>query len=125
MRTDRHNLARYIRAQEWRGIYRQAYAELRAGRKRTHWIWFILPRLGGTSEMSTYYGLGNRWAARAYLAHPVLGQRLLRCVEAILASPNTLYEIFGAVDEEKVRDTAELFASIDNNGIWLTLLCKE
>lgn len=130
--TDPHRLDRYLRAQECPApgyalaSYRRALAELQAGRKRSHWIWYVFPRLTGTSTMSQYYGLGDRWAARAYLRHPVLGPRLLRCVEVVLACKRTLLEIFGPVDEAKVRQTAELFASVADRDavLFLHLLCK-
>ena len=133
--TDRYNLNRFVWAQDrpvrtgfgqYHSEYEIALAELRAGKKRGHWIWFVIPRLTGTSSMSQYYGLGNRWAARAYLKHPVLGPRLLRCVEAILAARGTLLEVFGDVDAAKVRQTAELFASLNvaSSHLFLKLLCK-
>ncbi len=126
--ADPHNLARFVRAQNSCGTYWNALAELRAGRKVSHWIWYVMPRLTGTSTMSQYYGLGTRWAARAYLKHPVLGPRLLRCVEAVLANRGrTLLEIFGDVDEAKVRECAELFSSVANADaiLFLQLLCKK
>ncbi len=121
---DPYNLDRYLRAQDRGCAYQWALYELRCGKKKSHWIWFVMPRLTGSSRMSQYYGLGNRWAARAYLRHPVLGPRLLRCVEAVLACRNTMLQIFGAVDAAKLRQTAELFASVDGGPLFLHLLCK-
>lgn len=130
MRTDRYNLERFTRAQNAGGAFFYALEELRAGLKRGHWIWFVMPRLigPGYSSMSQYYAIRDRWEARAYLRHPVLGPRLLRCVEAVLAARGrTLLEIFGEVDEVKVRQCAELFASValtDTSHLFLKLLCK-
>lgn len=128
---DRYNLRRFTLAQDARGTYRQAIAEVRAGKKTSHWIWFIMPRtlqrLAGVnySPMSEYYALASRWEARAYLKHPVLGRRLMRCVEAILAVRHrTLLEIFGPVDALKVRECAALFASLNVDPIFITLQSK-
>ncbi|MBU6436312.1 MAG: DUF1810 family protein, partial [Betaproteobacteria bacterium] len=82
---DPFDLARFEQAQQ--AVYAQALAELRAGRKRTHWMWFVLPQLRGlgASEMSRRYAIASLAEARAYLMHPVLGARLRECVAAICA----------------------------------------
>lgn len=107
---DPFDLDRFLRAQEqW---YPYALAELRDGRKRSHWIWFILPQLRGlgSSTMSVRYGLVSLDEARAYLAHPVLGARLVECVEAILAHAGTDgRDILGDVDALKFRSCLTLF----------------
>lgn len=123
--SDKHNLTRFVAAQNYKATYAQSLCELKAGKKRTHWIWFVLPRLigPGYSTMSTYYALANRWEARAYLKHPVLGSRLIECVETILQTRGSLASIFGP-DESKVRQCAWLFASVSNDPIWVNLLCK-
>ena len=126
-RCDPHDLKRFLVAQQYRGTYRQALAELTAGTKRTHWIWFVMPTLPwpGSSAVSAYYALGGRRAARAYLRHPVLGPRLLACVRAVLAvRGRTLLEIFGPLDEPKVRSCAALFASLGVDTVFFRLLYK-
>ena len=104
---------RFIRAQE--RDYPQALAELEAGRKTTHWIWYVLPQLRslGRSQMAREYGIADRAEAQAYWAHPVLGPRLVRCVEAMLSHPNrSAVEILGEVDAMKVRSCLTLFAHV-------------
>jgi uncharacterized protein (DUF1810 family) len=105
------DLDRFIEAQA--SVYDTALAELRAGRKRTHWIWYILPQLRGlgTSQMSTRYGLQSLGEARAYLAHPVLGLRLRECVRTL----NALREsdpvaVLGGIDAQKLRSCLTVFA---------------
>lgn len=117
MDTDPHDLARFVAAQQ--ADYPQALAELRAGRKRTHWIWYVLPQLRGlgSSGMSVRYGVGSMAEARAYLAHPVLGARLRECVAAINAHEGrSADDILGAVDARKFRSSATLFAQVAGPG---------
>lgn len=107
------NLHRFLDAQA--PIYADALAELRAGEKRTHWIWFVLPQLRGLghSENSTYYGLANAAEAADYLAHPVLGARLRECVTAIMAHQDkTAHTILGAPDDMKFRSCLTLFRAV-------------
>ena len=104
-----YDLERFVHAQDaqWQDID----AELRAGRKRTHWIWFVFPQLRGLgrSEASEHYGLASLEEARAYLAHPILGQRLMECTRLVLSHPDrTPTRIFGA-DDVKVRSCMTLF----------------
>ena len=104
------DLQRFIDAQD--GAYEGALRELRAGRKTGHWIWFIFPQLAGLgrSEMSRFYGIVSLDEARAYLADPVLGPRLLECVAAVLAAPGRSAEaILGPVDAMKLRSSMTLF----------------
>mgnify|MGYP001123379665 CR=1 FL=1 len=84
--VDRYDLARFVAAQE--PVFATALAELQAGRKRTHWMWFIFPQLRGLgrSATATYYGIATLDEARAYLAHTLLGPRLERCTDAALAA---------------------------------------
>ncbi|HCO55323.1 MAG TPA: DUF1810 domain-containing protein [Pelagibacterium sp.] len=94
-------------------IYETALAELRAGHKRTHWMWFIFPQIAGLgmSAMSQRYALGSLDEARAYLAHEILGPRLLDCTRAVLAHPEkSANAIFGAPDDLKFRSSMTLFA---------------
>lgn len=108
--TDPFDLARFVEAQE--RDYRTALAELRAGRKRTHWIWYVLPQMRGlgTSGMSRHFGLASLDEARAYLAHPVLGPRLAECVRAIDEhKAKGAVAILGPVDAAKFRSCLTLF----------------
>lgn len=110
---DPYNLQRFVEAHE--GSYPQALAELRAGRKRTHWIWYVLPQIEGlgTSAMSRRYAISSLAEARAYLAHPVLGARLRECVAAVNAHDDLgAVEIFGSVDAAKFRSCCTLFAEV-------------
>ncbi|WP_404400637.1 DUF1810 domain-containing protein [Pelagibacterium halotolerans] len=94
-------------------IYPTALAELRAGAKRTHWMWFIFPQIAGLghSPMSQRYALSGLEDARAYYAHPVLGPRLLECTRAVLGhTDKSAHAIFGAPDDLKFRSSMTLFA---------------
>jgi|TARA_A100001391_G_C5071950_1_gene278455 uncharacterized protein (DUF1810 family) len=94
-------------------IYDTAFAELRAGQKRTHWMWFIFPQIAGLgmSAMSQRYALGSLDEARAYLAHQTLGPRLVECTGAVLTHPEkTANAIFGHPDDLKFRSSMTLFA---------------
>ncbi len=114
---DPHDLARFVAAQE--GVYEQALAEVRAGRKRSHWMWFIFPQYDGLgfSPTSKHFAVKSLDEARAYLAHPVLGPRLVRCAEAALAvEGRSALEIFGPPDDQKLRSCATLFAAVSPEG---------
>lgn len=107
------NLARFLDAQA--PVYADALAELRAGRKHTHWIWFVLPQLRGLghSANATHYGLENAAEAAAYLAHPVLGARLRECVAALLSHPDkSAHAILGSPDDQKFRSCLTLFRAV-------------
>ena len=104
------NLQRFLDAQ--RGEYEQALAEVRSGRKYSHWIWYIFPQLKGlgVSYNSQYYGLSGKEEAEAYLAHPVLGERLREITSAFLQLENkTAQEVFGSLDAMKVLSCMTLF----------------
>jgi uncharacterized protein (DUF1810 family) len=104
------DLERFVTAQE--GVYHGALRELRGGRKTGHWIWFIFPQLVGLgrSETSRFYGIASVEEARAYLAHPILGPRLLESVSAVLATSGaSAGQIFGSLDAMKVRSSLTLF----------------
>ena len=108
---DPYDLQRFIDAQD--GVYESARAELRAGSKRGHWMWFIFPQLRGLgiSPTSQYYGITSLDEASAYLHHPLLGSRIRECVEEILQSASKLSaeQIFGPVDALKLRSSLTLF----------------
>jgi uncharacterized protein (DUF1810 family) len=106
-------LQRFVQAQE--RIYPQALAELRAGRKTSHWIWYVLPQLRGLghSPLSQHYGLAGGDEAAAYAAHPLLGPRLVDCVQAMLDHPElSALQILGEVDALKFRSCLTLFAEV-------------
>ena len=110
---DPFNLERFVAAQAG-GVYEQALAELRAGEKRSHWMWFIFPqhRDLGRSDMAKFYGLSGEEEARAYLAHPLLGPRLRQCAEAVRAQTEkgkSLEAVFGPLDAMKFRSSMEIF----------------
>jgi uncharacterized protein (DUF1810 family) len=108
---ERYNLERFVKAQE--GVYEQACAELRAGSKRSHWMWFIFPQIRGlgASEMAVRFAISSLDEAGAYLTHEVLGRRL-REVTAIVAAlaGKTAEQIFGYPDDLKFRSSMTLFA---------------
>ena len=111
------DLERFVTAQEH--VYPRALAELRSGRKRSHWMWFVFPQMRGlgTSPMSQRYGIGSLAEARAYLGHPILGSRLRECAEAVLAVEGvSAHDIFGSPDDLKLRSSATLFAQASAPG---------
>jgi uncharacterized protein (DUF1810 family) len=115
--SDPHNLQRFIDAQE--PSYRDALAEIRAGRKRSHWMWYVFPQFAGlgNSPMSARYAIRSKDEARAYLAHPILGARLMECAEAVLAiNDRSARDIFGTPDDLKLRSSATLFAQLSPPG---------
>ncbi|MBO5745664.1 MAG: DUF1810 domain-containing protein [Clostridia bacterium] len=118
------NLQRFERAQN--GVYDTALKEIRNGDKRSHWMWFVFPQLRGLgkSEMATFYGIADLNEAKAYLAHPVLGARLLECCEAVLLNKNkTAHEIFGGIDAKKLRSSMTLFlVASDKNAVFQEVL---
>jgi uncharacterized protein (DUF1810 family) len=114
---DPYKLSRFVQAQE--ADYARAIAEIRSGLKRSHWMWYVFPQIAGlgSSPTSVRYAIESLAEARAYLAHPVLGPRLLECAEAALAVPGrSAAEIFGSPDDRKLRSCATLFASVSPPG---------
>jgi uncharacterized protein (DUF1810 family) len=113
--VDPHDLQRFVSAQDERGTYDQALGELRAGRKTSHWMWFVFPQRSGLghSPMSQRYAIGSPAEARAYVEHPVLGPRLIECAEALLGHNNlSAQEILGDIDATKLRSSMTLFATV-------------
>jgi uncharacterized protein (DUF1810 family) len=109
-----HDLARFVEAQD--PVWRDVLAELGAGRKRTHWMWFVFPQVAGlgSSAASARYGLASVDEARAYLAHPVLGPRLEACTRLMLATEGgTAREILGTPDDMKFRSSMTIFGLAD------------
>jgi uncharacterized protein (DUF1810 family) len=113
MPPDPHNLQRFLDAQA--SVYEQVLIELREGRKRTHWMWFIFPQIAGLghSPMAHHFAISNRAEAIAYLAHPTLGPRLRQCTELVNQIPNrAIDQIFGYPDHLKFRSSITLFATV-------------
>jgi len=111
--TDPHDLARFLDAQA--PVYAQVIRELKAGRKASHWMWYVFPQLRGLgwSPTARHYGISGRDEAQAYLAHPVLGPRLEECVRLVLAvKGRTAEQIFGYPDVLKLRSCLSLFAAV-------------
>jgi len=107
------DLERFVDAQ--RGVYDTALAELRAGHKRSHWMWFIFPQIAGLgrSEMARRYAIASSDEAAAYLAHPLLGARLRECAAAVLAHRDLdVHTIFGDPDDMKFHSSMTLFADV-------------
>ena len=110
------DLTRFLQAQE--GVYPSALAELKAGRKQSHWMWFIFPQIAGLgmSSMAQHYAIASLAEARDYLEHPVLGPRLMACVDAMLAHPGqSARAIVGEIDAVKLRSSLTLFAEAGGN----------
>ena len=110
---DPFELERFVTAQDAGGTYDAALRELRAGRKTSHWMWFVFPQVAGLGRSATarHFALGGVEHAQAYLAHPVLGARLRECVAALLAlDAADPVEVLGAVDAQKLRSSMTLFA---------------
>ncbi len=109
--SDPYDQHRFITAQE--GVYERALAELRGGLKRSHWMWFIFPQIDGLgfSPTTRFYAIKSLKEARQYLAHPVLGARLMECAEAVLVlQGRTASDIFGYPDDMKLQSSMTLFA---------------
>jgi uncharacterized protein (DUF1810 family) len=113
---DPYELQRFVAAQDQAGTYAAAVQELRAGRKRSHWMWFVFPQVAGLGQSPTSrrYAISSLDEARAYLAHPVLGARLRECA-GILSEleGHTAQEVFGGIDAIKLRSSMTLFARAD------------
>lgn len=114
MVSDPFNLQRFVDAQSG-GVFEQALSELQAGRKRSHWIWFIFPQHAdlGRSPTAKYYGLAGIDEARAYLAHPLLGERLKQCCQAVLPHLGRApaAAILGPIDALKLGSSMEIFGN--------------
>jgi uncharacterized protein (DUF1810 family) len=109
---DPYDLQRFVAAQDSGGTYQRAAAELRNGRKASHWMWFIFPQIAGLgySPAAQTYAISGLEEARAYLAHPVLGARLIECAAIVAGlSGRTAEQIFGEVDALKLRSSMTLF----------------
>ena len=118
-RDDPFELIRFVEAQD--PVFEAVQAELSAGRKRTHWMWFVFPQIAGLgrSPMAQAYAIGSLDEASAYLAHPVLGPRLIECVRLVNAVPNcSAHDIFGSPDDMKFRSCLTLFGQVSEEEIF-------
>jgi uncharacterized protein (DUF1810 family) len=111
--ADENDLQRFVEAQD--RVYETVCAELAAGRKTSHWMWFVFPQLRalGRSETARFYGIASRDEAEAYWRHPLLGPRLKHCTQLVLdVRGRTLHVIFGSPDDLKFRSSMTLFAEV-------------
>ena len=122
---DPFDLQRFVEAQD--SVYRRVIAELSAGRKQSHWMWFIFPQIAGLgfSAMAQRYAISSRAEAAAYLAHEILGPRLLACTRLVLAIQNrTVLAILGSPDDLKFRSSMTLFAAVSDDPLFDQALAK-
>lgn len=118
------DLERFVVAQD--ETYPQVLRELRAGRKESHWMWFVFPQIAGLGRSATarYYAIGDLAEARAYLAHPVLGPRLVDCARIVVAwtGRRSARWIFGDVDAVKLRSSTTLFEVAEGDPVFGAIL---
>ena len=123
---DPHRLQRFVDAQDDDGTYESALRELRDGRKRSHWMWFIFPQIAGLgqSPSSRRYAISSLEEARAYVEHPILGPRLEECARALLQRAGaSARDIFGGIDAMKLRSSMTLFHRADpDNALYSEVL---
>jgi uncharacterized protein (DUF1810 family) len=113
---DPYDLGRFITAQDAGGTYRHATAELRRGRKTSHWMWFVFPQIAGLGQSPTSrrFAISSLAEARAYLAHPVLGPRLIECAGIVAQTQGRAAgQIFGDLDAQKLHSSVTLFLRAD------------
>ena len=125
MQNDQFDLNRFTSAQD--KVYDRVLAELKNGRKRSHWMWYIFPQLDGLGRSTTArrYAIKSREEAIAYLEHPVLGARLLECANTVLAiEGKTASEIFGYPDDLKLKSSMTLFSTVADDSVFVDVLNK-
>lgn len=123
--TDPFDLKRFLKARD--PVFRDVFGELARGRKQSHWMWFVFPQLAGLgfSAMSQHYAIGSRAEAEAYLAHPVLGPRLIECTRLVLAvDGRTINAILGAPDDSKFRSSMTLFGAVSDEPVFAEALAR-
>ena len=124
--NDPHDLQRFVDAQA--PVFERVRSELREGRKASHWMWFVFPQVEGlgSSELARRFAISSREEAEAYLAHPVLGPRLLECTRLVnLVERRPIGQIFGSPDDMKFRSSMTLFAHVaPGNGVFQEALQK-
>lgn len=121
--SDPFDLHRFVEAQN--GVYEQAVAELRAGRKRTHWMWFVFPQVIGLgrSRIAQRYAISSAAEARAYLAHPTLGPRLIESAQAVLDSgAPSAHALLGSPDDLKLHSSMTLFGAVSDEAVFASVL---
>jgi uncharacterized protein (DUF1810 family) len=119
------NLQRFIEAQE--SSYQTALSEIKSGRKRSHWMWYVFPQIQGLgiSETARFYALHDRAEAEAFLQHPVLGARLVEISNALLGlASNDAHGIMGSPDDIKLKSSMTLFAALQTNPVFQRVLDK-
>lgn len=119
------DLERFVRAQN--PVYREVQGELARGRKQSNWMWFVFPQIAGLgfSAMSQRYAIASRAEAMAFLAHPVLGPRLIECTRLVLAvEARTINAILGAPDDAKFRSSMTLFDAVSNDPVFGEALAR-
>ena len=128
--SDPYRLERFVAAQDQGGTYERAAAELRAGAKVSHWMWFVFPQIAGLglSSIAREFAVSSTDEAHAYLAHPVLGPRLRECARIVASTEGRSAEqIFGPVDAMKLRSSMSLFAAAEeepDENVFRTVLAK-
>ncbi|PSO17362.1 DUF1810 domain-containing protein [Bradyrhizobium sp. MOS003] len=123
--TDLFDLERFVRAQD--PVYRNVQGELARGRKQTHWMWFVFPQVAGlgSSAMSQRYAIGSRAEAKAYLAHSLLGPRLVECTRLVLAvQGRSINAILSAPDDAKFRSSMTLFDAVSSEPVFGEALAR-
>lgn len=123
--TDPFDLERFVGAQS--PVYERVLAELRRGRKQSHWMWFIFPQIAGLgfSAMAQRYAIGSRAEAVAYLAHDVLGPRLIECTRLVLdVSGKPILDILGSPDDMKFRSSMTLFGEVSDGSVFNDAIVK-
>jgi len=124
--NDPHDLNRFVKAQE--AVFENVLRELENGQKKSHWMWFIFPQIEGLgySEITRYYSIKSLEEARQYLNHPILGPRLLKCTETVLAiDGKTVSEIFGSPDDMKFKSSMTLFACVTESEALFTQVLEK
>ena len=111
------DLQRFVDAHD--AAFQKAMCELRAGKKRTHWMWFVFPQIQGLgqSELSIKYSISGLDEGRAYLAHPILGPRLLECVKLVMQHGRAIEDVFGHPDDLKFHSSMTLFAAASSTTV--------
>ena len=123
--SSEYNLERFIDAQE--ASYEIALSEIKTGRKKSHWMWYIFPQIQGLgfSETSKFYAIKDIDEARAFVEHPVLGERLISICNALLQlETNNAHKIFGSPDDLKLQSSMTLFSSLNINPVFQKVLEK-
>ena len=123
--SDPYQLQRFVDAQD--GVYANVRAELAAGRKRSHWMWFIFPQVAGLgfSAMAQRFAIGSRAEALAFLAHDILGLRLVECTGLVMnVTGKTIHDILGSPDDLKFHSSMTLFAAVSDNPLFAGALAQ-